>query len=152
YRKQWNLTYSEEKQTHSGSMVVLWHNGLSPVKSEWSINFTILPGEVGFVTFVNEEWGVNFPFYVGNSNDRQKLTDLKIVRMAIHKFIERPTVYSHSSISVAGKKMALEQTQNINGIAIQNLKDRMLREFGVALLRLALKQAAETAARKSDKE
>jgi hypothetical protein len=151
FEKQWNTKYVEEK--HSGGEAVLfWQNGLGPVKSEWSINFTILPGQVGYVTFVNEEWGINLPFYVGNADERNRLVDLKIVRVAIPKFNERFSMYNRATINLAGKTGAFELAQDINKIAIQNLKDRMLRELGVALLRVALKQAAEITARKNDKD
>jgi hypothetical protein len=61
-------------------------------------------------------------------------------------------MYDKASISLLGKSGEFELAQDINKIAIQNLKDRMLRELGVALLRVALKQTAEIAARKNDKD
>jgi hypothetical protein len=153
YEKQWNTKYDEDKQrSEKGDAVIFWHNGLGPVKSEWSINFTILPGEVGFVTFVNEEWGMNFPFYVGNQDDRKRLIDMKFIRVAMPKFVERMSVYQSGKIFTGGQAYPLELSQDINKIAIQNLKDRIWRELGVALLRVALKQAAEIVARQSDKK
>lgn len=151
FEKQWNIKYSEEKHT-GGEAVFFWQNGLGPVKSEWSLNFTILPGEVGYVTFVNDEWGINLPFYVGSADERKRLIDLKIVRVAIPKFNERFAMYNTARLNVVSNTAQFQLAQNINNIAIQSLKDRMLRELGVALLRMALKQAAETAARKSDKD
>jgi uncharacterized protein len=153
YEKKWNTKYVEDKErSNKGDVIVFWHNGLGPVKSEWSINFTILPGEAGMVTFVNEEWGMTFPFYVGSNDDRKRLIDLKIIRVAIPKFVERVNIFEKASLSVSGQNHLLELSQDINKIAVQNLKDRIWRELGVALLRVALKQAAETAARQSDKK
>ncbi len=151
FEKQWNVKYVEENNT-GGEAVFFWQNGLGPVKSEWSLNFTVLPGEAGYITFVNDEWGFNLPFYVGNADERKRLIDLKIVRVAIPKFNERFLLFNNATLNIAGKTIPFQLTQNINNIAIQSLKDRMLRELGVALLRMALKQAAETAARKNEKE
>jgi hypothetical protein len=153
YEKQWNLKYIEDKQPNEkGDAIIFWHNGLGPVKSEWSINFTILPGEVGFVTFVNDEWGFNFPFYVGNPDDRKRLIDMKFIRVALPKFVERRNIYHTATINVEGQSYPLELTQDINKIAIQNLKDRIWRELSEALLRVALKQAIEIAPRQSKKK
>ena len=30
-------------------------NGLSPVKTEWSLNSTVIPGNNGLITFVNKD-------------------------------------------------------------------------------------------------
>jgi hypothetical protein len=151
FEKQWNIKYAEEK-SNGGEAVFFWQNGLVPVKAEWSINFTIMPGNAGYVTFVNKEWGVNLPFYVGNAEERNRLADLKIVRVAIPKFEERFSMYNKAFVSFEAKTTEFELAQDINKVAIQNLKDRMLRELGVALLRVALKQTAEIAARKNDKD
>jgi hypothetical protein len=53
---------------------------------------------------------------------------------------------------VEGQSYPLELTQDINKIAIQNLKDRIWRELSEALLRVALKQAIEIAPRQSKKK
>lgn len=153
YERLWQMSYrSEEIAPNDGQVILFWHNGLGPVKSEWSINFTILPAEAGFVTFVSDEWGMQFPFYVENADDRRQLTDMKFIRVAVPRFVERKNVYQQGIVSVAGRQYFFELAQDIHNIATQNLKDRIWRELGTALLRMALKQSAETALRRSDKK
>lgn len=152
YEKLWNIKYIEEDHTKNGSAILFWENGFGPVKSEWTINFTILPGKAGFVVFENKEWGMALPFYVGDDNDRAKLTDLKIIRVAVPKFTERPNRFNKGEIISLHDKSNFELVQNINNIAIQNLKDRMARELATSLLRLALKQTAEITARQKNQE
>ena len=41
-------------------------NGFGPIKSEWSINFVNSGYNDGWITFANEEYGLNFPIYIGN--------------------------------------------------------------------------------------
>ena len=48
---------------------MFWNNGLGPVKSEWSINFTVVKGSGGAVTFVNEEYDFSFPFWLNDDDD-----------------------------------------------------------------------------------
>ena len=73
-----------------GELVFFWHNGMGPVKDEWSINFFIVKGQGGIVMFVNEELGLSFPFPLppmGQSSGG--LGDLKFVRVAFPKYLER---------------------------------------------------------------
>lgn len=151
YEKQWNTKYIPAEKTNNDA-VIFWHNGLIPVKAEWSINFTVMPGNNGNITFVNQEFGFSFPFYVNTPDERQRLTDLKIIRVAVPKFNERTPLFNKAQITSGSFTQSLEIAQNLNNIAFQNLRDRTLRDLGVSLLRMALKQAAEAAARKNEKQ
>lgn len=129
-------------------LVFFWNNGLGPVKSENSINFSIVKGQGGYVTFVNEEMGLNIPFPLpaGNSTG-SALGDLQFIRVAFPKYVERAPYYSQAFIDYNGKRYPLEEAENVNNIAFKTLDDRMLREMSNSLLRLATKKAAEYAAR-----
>lgn len=134
-----------------GTVVLLWQNGLGPVKHEWSINFTLVRGAGGRVDFVNEELGLSFPFFLSPSQSSTgNLGDLRIIRVAFPKYVEREPIFRQARISSQGHTAHFELAQNINAIAIKSLEDRMLREMGTALLRLAIKQASEQAVRKKD--
>lgn len=145
------MQYEKEFKTHfdpeslkGGDIVFFWHNGLGPVKDEWSINFTIVKGQGGQVFFVNEEFGLNFPFYLsGNNSNESNLSDLKFIRVAFPKYLSRKPVFNKAFLSIEGQQYNLEQAENIDKIAHTTLEDRMMREMGTALLRLALKQIAE---------
>lgn len=145
YSNQFNMKY--ERPTDGGELVVFWDNGLGPVKDEWSINFTVMRGQGGYVTFVNEEFNLSFPFYVGDSKREAELTDLQFVRVAFPKLKSRPSTFSRGVIRSGNQSYELELAQNIDAIAEKSLNDRFLREMGSALLRLALKQITEIAAR-----
>lgn len=152
YEKLFGMEY-KHRDPAGGELVAIWQNGFGPVKSEWSINFAILPGEAGFVTFVNEEYGITLPFYIGDRSpgEQAQLRDLSIVRVAFPKYVEREPVFSKASLVWEGKNIPLELSENINDIAFKTLHDRMLRELGNALLRVATKKALEVAAREATK-
>ncbi len=149
YEKKFGLKY-EPLESSGGSLVFFWQNGLGPVKAEWSITFTQIKGEAGFVTFSNEELGLTFPFYIGDKPDNEKnaLRDLSIFRVAFPKYVERLPVFDQANLTLNGKTYSLELAEDINAIAFKTLHDRMLRELGTALLRVATKKAMEEVARK----
>src|SRR5690606_31690146 len=78
--------------------------------------------------------------------------DLKVIRVAFPKFVERVPVYNKATVAINGQTAQLQLAQDINAIAFSNLKDRMLNEMAEALLRLALKQATEIALRQQNEE
>lgn len=148
YQNEFNMEFTPQAN-EGGELIFFWNNGLGPVKGEWSINFFILKGKGGLVTFVNDEEGLSFPFSLESSGDEStKLGDLKAVRVAFPKYLERKPSFRSAKISVDNKNYQLELAQNINEIAFKTLNDRMIRELGNSLLRLAIKQATEALVRK----
>jgi hypothetical protein len=111
----------------------------------------MVPGDVGFVTYTNEEYGLSFPFYIGDRSreEQAQLRDLSILRVAFPKYVERFPLYTGASLNVNGDEYPLELAENINNIAFKTLQDRMMRELGNALLRLATKRAMEMAVREA---
>lgn len=152
YEKEFGQEYVHNPNKN-GELIFFWHNGLGPVKSEWSVNFTIVRGDGGVVTFVNEEYGMNFTFPVPqNKEGGNGFGDLKLVRVAFPKYESRIPYYSDAELSVEGHSYPLEQAENIDAIATSVLQDRLLREMASALLRLATKQAAEYAVRQENQD
>lgn len=143
FEEKFGLKYKHEPAI-GGELLFFWHNGLGPVKDEFSINFFIVKGQGGVVMFVNEELGLSFPFPLppmGQSSGG--LGDLKFVRVAFPKYLERKPYYRSAELILDKSTHPLELAENINEIAFKTLDDRMLRELGNSLMRLALKQAAE---------
>lgn len=150
FEKEFSMKYTH-KEKKGGELVFFWHNGLGPVKDEWSINFQIVRGQNGSVLFVNEGLDLSFPYRQSNTaQSANTLGDLKFVRVAFPKYLERRPYYQSGELLVNNKTYPLEMAENINGIAFKTLEDRMLRELANSLMRLALKQAAEEQARKQD--
>lgn len=150
FENEFSMKYQAEPNG-AGELIIFWHNGLGPVKDEWSINFFIEKGRDGTVMFVNEEYGLSFPYSGGGANQSNTtLGDLKFVRAAFPKYVERKPYFQRGELLINNKTYPLEMAENINAIAFKTLEDRMLREFAVSLTRLALKQAAEEQTRKQD--
>jgi hypothetical protein len=132
-------------------LVFFWNNGLGPVKDENSITFATYPLQNGYVNFVNAEFGLNFPIYVGSEEDRKKVIALNIVRVAWPKYVTRIPTYKNAVLKDSlNNVFKLDVGEDINAIAFKSLDDRMLKEIGEAILRLALKQAAIALAKKEN--
>ncbi|MFA8299413.1 MAG: COG3014 family protein [Hyphomicrobiales bacterium] len=145
YEQEFNMKYNH-KDHDGGYIVFLWENGFGPIKDEWSINFSIIRGTGGIVTFENEELGLSFPFpATGSGND--DFSDLEFIRVAFPKYVERKPVLTDAYCEINGKKYTLELAEDINAIEFKTLNDQMLRTLANSLLRLAAKKAIEYTAR-----
>lgn len=153
YKKEFGIDY-QYKPKKGGELVFFWHNGLGPVKDEWSINFTIVRGQNGTATFVNEELGLSFPYIIPQSkkdDPKGGLGDLKLIRVAFPKYLARNPYFTSAELFTDSVTFyPLEPVENIEGIALSILEDRMLREITTSIARLALKQASEYALREEN--
>lgn len=131
-------------------LVFFWHNGLSPVKNEWNINFILDYRSDNMVVFTNEQLGIAFPFHVDESREKSDLQSLEIFRVAFPKYQERPEYYHRAFLRADSLTIPLELSEDISKIAFHSLKERMVLEFSKGLLRAALKKAAELSIRKED--
>ena len=154
YEKEFGREFHYQPKDN-GELIFFWHNGLGPVKSEWSINFTVVKGDnAGFVTFVNEEYGMNFVFPVSSDQEGGNgFGDLKVVRVAFPKYISREPYFTSATLTLDSSAIyPLENAENIDAIAKSILQDRFFREMASALMRLAAKQAAEYAVRQENED
>ncbi len=154
YEKEFSTTYQHNYDKQDGEVVFFWENGLGPVKDENRISFTIVPGVGGAITFQNTEEGFVFPFPAASvsADERKSLLDLRVIRMVLPRYLERPSVFKRSTLKVNGKEHKMDMVEPINAIALQSLKDRLAREVATAILRVALKQAAAEIARAKEKD
>jgi hypothetical protein len=140
------------KPKEGGELVFFWHNGLSPIKAEWGVDFAVSQ-DGGVVNFRNDQLGMTFPFSIENrsEHDRNGLANLQVFRVAFPKYVERSPYYSRGTISVNDDVFSLQLLEDVNKIAFKCLQERMGLEFSKALLRVAIKKAEELELRKQDK-
>ena len=149
YEKEFKMKYEHVHQAPK-DLVFIWHNGLGPIKDEWSINFAVVRGAGGYVSFVNKELGLTFGFYTRSTDEYNSLGNLKVVRVAFPRYTSRQGTYSGGMLKLNGQEYRMERLEDFDAIAIKSLEDRMIRELSKTLLRQALKQAAEYAARQEN--
>ncbi|MBC7384207.1 MAG: hypothetical protein H7296_14670 [Bacteroidia bacterium] len=145
YEQEFNMVFDKNTSRKTSNVVFFWNNGLCPVKDQLSVNFAIIPygGKSGWVEFVNLDLGFHFPFYLGDNQNKEKgLLDMKFVRIALPKFISRQNYYTKANLISNQGTYNFSLAEDINAIAFRSLEDRLLKELGEALLRVALKQFA----------
>jgi len=131
-------------------LVFFWHNGLTPVKGEWSINFVMTPQGDNVVVFHNDDMNLAFPFPLESDKDKSDLSSLKVFRVAFPRYIERPLYFQSAALTIDNVKYPLEIAEDVNKVAFYSLKQRMLQEFTKGLLRAALEKVTEQSLRKED--
>lgn len=152
YEKEFNLKFDKSNATIGSDVVFFWNNGFGPVKDEWSINFTIIPyaGHPGWVEIANWDLGISIPYRVDDDKQRRGLLDMKIIRMALPRYVSRKPVYNQAWVNFNNQKYNFNLAQDVNAIAYKSLEDREVAELTKGLLRVALKQLlAHEAARQN---
>lgn len=152
YKEDFEMQDYQYQPAEGGELVFFWHNGLSPIKAEWGINFVISrKGNTAY--FSNPELGISYPFSLDSYTDKDKnnLSNLEVFRVAFPRYVERPLYFQEASIEYQDKKFPLELMEDINRIAFKTLQERMTIEFSKALIRVAMKKVTEYEVRKSDK-
>ncbi len=151
FEEAFDMSYIHDRSREDGDLVFFWQNGLGPVKAEQRITFTLVRGAGGAMHFENEEMGLSFPVLASDAKESSgKLGDLRVVSVAFPKYEEREPLYAGARLGADGSHADLHLAQDLNAVAFQALQDRMLREMGSALLRLAVRQATEQRIRKED--
>lgn len=154
YQKMLKLSYDPAKESHrgKGDCVVLWNNGLGPIKAERSLTFTILPGKGGIVHFQNQALKMTFPFPMpGDARQRNSLTALQIIKVATPMYEERSLIYQSANLQYgSGHVQRLELAEDVNAVAVQLLHQRMVWELSKSLLRTALKKTLEHQVRRQN--
>ena len=152
YKEKFNMPDVTVVAPEGGELVFFWHNGLTPVKTEWAVAFAVAQRD-GMVYFTNERLGMNYAFTASNykSSDIQSLSKLDVYRLTLPKYVERPTFYAGATLSIGEGLYPVQLLEDVNKVAFKCLEERMNLELSKALLRLAVKKATEYQARKSDK-
>lgn len=151
FERLFGMTYTPAERPAGGELVLLWENGLGPVKDQFALNFSIIKGrKKDHLVFVNKQLGISVPVHHANSEERRKMLDLQIIRLVLPKYLGRPHLFSDGIVTTGSKTYPFELTINYNTIAKQCLRDRFLREATRALVRLALKELEESMVRKEN--
>lgn len=149
YREKFNMS-AYEPAVPEAELVFFWHNGLAPVKDEWSINFIINKENDNNFLFTNDGLGLIFPYHVDEKEDKSDLEDLRVFRVAFPRYVERSVYYRDAYIQKDSSQYTLQLAEDVNRIAFKCLQERMMVEFSKGLLRAALKKAAEHSLRKEN--
>jgi hypothetical protein len=153
FEEKFQMQPPPTREDSTGELVFLWLNGMGPVKSEWALTVSNFGLSNGYLNMGNPELGLNYSFFVGNRsrNEQTAFKNLSFLRVAFPKYVERPPLFRNAKLEEKGTLYDLEIAEDINKIAFQCLQDRMVREVGNSLLRMATKRIMEELAQKENK-
>lgn len=152
FKKEFAMDDYVPTSPEGGELVMLWHNGLSPVKSEWGVNF-VIDRRGDMVYFNSQGMNVSFPFSLRDydEKDRSSLSSLEVFRVAFPRYLERPEYYQQAEVECNGHRQEFELLEDVNKIAFKSLQQRMDLEFSKALIRVAFKKVTEHQLRKENR-
>lgn len=147
YRREFDLL-NYNPSNSKPELVLFWHNGLGPVKDEWSLDFTTGGYSNGFYTFIDQTGRVHT--VAATQAQANQISNLSFVRVAFPTYLDRPPVYQGARLHANGDSYEIELVENVNAVARKVLNERMAAEIGKGLMRLALKKVIENQARQQD--
>ncbi len=152
YKGKFNRQEYQFEKSEGAELIFFWHNGLSPVKTEWSMTFAV-DRRGDMVYFYNQELGITFPFSLQGYDERDKnsLNGLQFFRVALPRYIERPVYFQQAELVTGELTQPIYLWEDVNKIAFKSLQQRMNLELSKALLRVALKKALEHQVKQEDK-
>lgn len=152
FKQEFEMPGYDYVKNRGGELVFFWHNGLSPVKTEWGVNF-VVSRQGSLLYFNNSDLGLSFPFNIESYSEQDKrgLANLEVFRVAFPRYVERPPYFQKATLESKDTVEQLQVLEDVNKIAFKCLQERMGLEFSKALIRVALKKLTEYEVRKSDR-
>lgn len=144
---------AEQRQADSsyngGELVVFLEKGMAPVKAEQNFILSQTGDGSGVFVFTSPYGVFDVPFDFSSTNISRSslsLNKFRTVRIAIPIYEPRQYSYAPGSVSSNGTSYKSELAEDLNTIAPEILKQRIVKEAANALLRQAVKMGVEKGA------
>ncbi|MFN8436449.1 MAG: hypothetical protein U0V72_02330 [Cytophagales bacterium] len=150
YTNQFGQNYSQStKPKNTKEIILLWHNGLCPVKKESNLMFNINSNGGGNVMFLNDDLGLNIPVVLPVQNF--SALNIMFIRMALPNYKERYLVFNSAQVKVdSNKTVKMELAQDFNAVDKKILKDQLLTNITQSLIRVTMRQVLAAQASKEN--
>lgn len=148
-----NMEYSPSQKPEGGELIILWENGMAPVKQQQDF-FFMLNRRAGGFYFIDQHHGISIPFNYDHhlTEDQFDALHLHVFHVAFPRYESRFQAYSSALISNGTDSLFAEKAEDINELATQALKQRFVKDMSLALSRIAVKQAAALLVKGTDKD
>ncbi len=148
------ITYSsalqiEENYAEHGELILFWENGLSPVKNEKDMFFSLDQNNDGFF-FASDGLMIPIDYNFAASDPDFDPGSVGLIRLARSYYVNRMPMTMGVNVEVNGQQQKLEMAQDISALAFQQEKENYLKDLGADLLRLTLKKISEAALKEAD--
>lgn len=139
----------DENYAKDGELILFWENGLSPVKNEKDLFFSLDRNNDGFFFAAD---GIIIPVDYNFSADDPDFepSSVGLIRVARSYYVNRHPMTMGVNLSVNGVQQQLEMGQDIAALAFQQERENYLKELVADLLRMTLKKVSELALKEAD--
>lgn len=149
YENETGIKFTAEI-TNKPEVVIFWENGLVPIKDEIVLYFD-LSMQNGNLMFVNSLYNMNYAIpYSSSQYQSSGLQNINLISIAIPRTLVRTAAIQSANITYNNKQYDFELGEDLGAISIKLLRDKTAQTITEELLRVALKQAAASLARKEN--
>lgn len=155
YQRKLNRTYVKSEMVEGGELILFIERGMAPEKTEQ--NFVLMQNGNGNGVFLfNSQYGsfnVPFDFAAARmSPSASSLNEFRTVRVAVPSFVPKQYSATPAGVTLNGTTYKAELAEDINTLAPEILKERILQEVTAALTRQLVKKLTEAGASAAAKE
>lgn len=155
YQRKLNRIYQKDSLPPGGELIIFFERGMAPQKTEQ--NFVLMQNGNGNGMFLfNSEYGsFNIPVDFSSARISQNNTSLnrfRTIRVAVPSFVPKQYAPIAGSVAINGQKYIAELAEDLNTLAPEILRERILKEVTAALTRQITKKLAEVGASAIAKE
>lgn len=149
YQRKLNRNYQPAQIVEGGELIVFFERGMVPEKTEQ--NFVLMQqGNGNGVFLFNSQYGsFNVPvdFSAARiSPNHSRLNEFRTIRVAVPSYTPRTYPFAEAAVTVNGQKFTAELVEDLNTLAPEILKERILKEVSSALTRQITKKLTEAGA------
>lgn len=149
YQRKLNRNYQPTQTAEGGELIVFFERGMVPEKTEQ--NFVLMQqGNGNGVFLFNSQYGsFNIPVdfsAAGISPNHSRLNEFRTIRVAVPSYTPRIYPFAEGTVSVNGQIYTAELVEDLNTLAPEILKERILKEVTTALTRQVTKKLTEAGA------
>ncbi|WP_091156347.1 COG3014 family protein [Mucilaginibacter pineti] len=147
FETTFGINYQPTKPSEGGDLIFFWENGLAPVKTQVDLFFSLIRNSDGNLFFTDAAGGLVIPFDYNGDRSKVNTKSVESLRAAFPKYVAQTPYYSSASIISNNTQIPFVKAEDINELAFKTLQQRMLKEMGKVLSRLAVKKIAEYSVR-----
>lgn len=149
YQRKLNRVYQPTQNPEGGELIVFFERGMVPEKTEQ--NFVLMQSGNGNGVFLfNSQYGsfqVPVDFSAARiSPNHAELNTLRTIRVAVPSYTPRVYPFAETVVTVNGQKYTAELVEDLNTLAPEILKERILKEVTAAVTRQVTKKLTEAGA------
>ena len=137
---------TESTKGEGGELILFWENGLSPVKMEKNLFFSLNKHDgTGNYIFTDAHNTIQIPVDYDFEKNSSKFnpSDIGIIRLAYAYYLDRVPQVQSADLTANGKNVKLQMGQAVGKLAFQIERDNYFRELAKRLIRLTIKKLAE---------